>query len=134
MSFRFLARWNETRFMPEKSISINRTLVGIIAAVCLGAAGMIALVDSHENVWCAAFIRVGLVTGAFWLALPSRHREAAWAHVSPHTLLLVLLAALVFVKRPLVFLPLLAVLTIIGLLLRPRGGRRPRPPREKQRR
>jgi hypothetical protein len=120
--------------MPEKSIAINRTLAGIIAAVCLAAGGVIAVVDSYENVWCAAFVRVGLVTGALWLALPSRHREAAWTNVSPYTLLLVLLAALIFVKRPLVFLPLLVVLTIIGFMLRPRGGKRPRPPGEKRRR
>lgn len=115
--------------MPQRSISVNRTLVGIIAVVCLGVGLAMLVVDSTENMWAAALIRVGLVTGAFWIALPSRDREAAWANLSPHTLLAVLLGALVFVSRPRVFLVLFIPLAIIGFFLRPRG--RIRTPRER---
>ena len=116
--------------MPEKSVTVNRTLVGVIAVVCLCAGVVIMLVDSYQNMWCAAFVRVGLVMGALWIALPSRGREAAWANVSPYTLLAVLFGALVFVRRPLFFLPLLVAFTMIGLFVRPRGGPRTRSRRE----
>jgi len=117
--------------MSERSISVNRTFVGVTAAICLCAGLAILVVDSPENMWAAALIRVGLVTGALWIALPTRHREAAWANVSPHLLLAVLLGALVFVSRPRIFLTLLIPLTIIGFFLRPRGRPRSRSARDR---
>ena len=63
---------------------LNRLVVGLIAAGCLLAGAIVALVDSIENVWCAGFIRVGLVMGAFYLALPGQGRDAAWSNVSPY--------------------------------------------------
>lgn len=117
--------------MPEQSVSVNRTLVGVIAVACLCAGLAIGLVDSFANLWCAAFVRVGLVTGALWIALPSRGRDAAWANISPLTLAAVVLGALVFARRPRVFFPLLVVFAILGLFLRPRGRPRSRLPRER---
>ncbi len=118
--------------MPEKSVTVNRTLVGVIAVACLCAGLAIGVVDSLANLWCGAFVRVGLVTGALWIALPSRGRDAAWANISPLTLVVVILGALVVARRPKVFFPLLVVFGILGLFLRPRGRqrRRAQPPRE----
>jgi hypothetical protein len=112
--------------MPDQTVPVNRTLVGVIAAACLGIGLVIMLVDSPENMWCAAFIRIGLLCGAFWLALPAKGREAAWANLSPRVLLGVLLAGLVIVSRPRLFLILVIPLAVLGLLLRPRGHARPR--------
>ncbi|MBX3436044.1 MAG: hypothetical protein KF861_01030 [Planctomycetaceae bacterium] len=112
--------------MSEQSVPVNRTLLGMISAACLVAGLVIMVVDSYANMWSAAFLRVGLVTGAFWIALPSRGREAAWTNVSPQTLLIVLLAGLLFVSRPRIFLILLIPLCIIGFLLRPRNRHRMR--------
>lgn len=112
--------------MPERSVSVNRTLVGVIALACLGVGSAILIVDSYENMWAAAFIRVGLVTGAFWIALPGQGREAAWANMSPYLILAMLLGALVFVSRPRVFVALLIPLAVIGFFLRPRTRRRDR--------
>ncbi|MGD9855762.1 MAG: hypothetical protein AB7U20_12525 [Planctomycetaceae bacterium] len=116
--------------MSDRSVPVNRTLVGVIAAACLCAGLVIMVVESPSNMWCAAFLRVGLVCGAFWLALPGRGREAAWANVSPQLILGVLLAALVFVSRPRIFVILLIPLAVIGFFLRPRGRARPRARRE----
>ena len=112
--------------MAEQQISVNRTLVGMIAAACLVAGLLIGFVDEFANLWCAAFVRVGLVMAALWVALPSGDREAAWANISPLTLVGILLFALVFVRRPLVFLPILIGVALIGFFLRPRRppGRR----------
>jgi hypothetical protein len=111
--------------MTARQVPVNRTLVGLIALGCLGAALMIGLVDTWQNMWCAAFVRVGLLMGAFWLALPSRNREAAWANLSPYTILAALVAVVV-VARWRSALPIVIVVGILALLLRPRERRRPR--------
>jgi len=118
--------------MAEQQIPVNRTLVGVIAAACLIAGVVIGFVDDIENLWCGAFVRVGLLTGALWVALPTRDREAAWANVSPFTLIAILLVALVFARRPLVFLPILVAVVMIGLFLRPRRSSRSRPPHDRE--
>ena len=101
------------------------TLVGLIALSCLVAAATIGVVDTWENLWCAAFVQVGLLMGAFWLALPSRHREAAWANVSPYTIVAALIAVFV-VARWRSALPVVIGVGLLALVLRPRQRRRPR--------
>ncbi len=117
--------------MAEQQISVNRTLVGVIAGACLVTGVAIGFVDDFANLWCAAFVRVGLVMAALWVALPTRERDAAWANVSPITLIAILVFALVFVRRPLVFLPILVAVAAIGFFVRPRRSSRPRPPRSR---
>ena len=104
--------------MTDQRVQVNRSLVGLIAAACLGAAITIAVVDTYENMWCAAFVRVGVLMSAFWLALPTRHREAAWANLSPYTVIGALMAILV-VARWKSALPVVIGLGVIALVLRP---------------
>lgn len=116
--------------MTAQKIEINRTLVGVLAASCLGAAITIFVGYSHNEsliVWQAAFTRVGLVLTALWLALPTRGRPAAWSNVSPSTLFGLLLALLACARYPKVMIPVLIVVAIIGFFLkpRPRGRRSP---------
>jgi hypothetical protein len=111
--------------MTDQRVPVNRSLVGLIALACLGAAATIGILDTWQNMWCAAFVRVGLLMGAFWLALPSRHREAAWANVSPYTILAALVAVFV-VARWRSALPIVVVIAVLALVLRPRQRRRPR--------
>jgi hypothetical protein len=73
----------------------------------------------------AAFFRVGLLMGALWLALPGKNREAAWAHVTPNTLLGLFLALLGIAWRPRVAIPFLIVLGLLAIFIRPRGKYRP---------
>lgn len=115
--------------MTEEKIEINRTLVGVLSLVCLGLAGVIFWQfggDDSWTMWQAGFTRVGLVLAGLWIALPSKGREAAWAHVSGYTLAGIVVALLLLMRLQLrVVLPLFIVLSIIGLLLRPRPKRRP---------
>lgn len=110
--------------MSDQRVPVNRHLVGMIALGCLGAALAIGIVDTWENMWCAAFVRVGVLMGAFWLALPSKHREAAWANLSPYTVVAALVAVFV-VARWKSALPIVIVIAVISLMLRPRGRGRP---------
>ena len=115
--------------MSDEKITINRTMVGLLALVCLGTSLTIWLVSPTEQFWLAAFMRVGLLMLAFWLALPTRSREAAWANVSPKILIGMALAIVVVVIRPnavKVAVPILIVLAIVSFVLRPPDKQRPK--------
>jgi hypothetical protein len=121
----------------ERRTAVSRPLVGIIALALLGTWAVIGLlqltgtVDSEDarlRMWWAAFGRVGLVMLAFWLALPSPGRPAAWAKLSKPMLIALILAVVLVTISPAarrLAIPLLAVLAIASLLLRPRAKRRP---------
>ena len=114
--------------MSGEKITINRALVGVLALVCLGVALAIWIgVPDGLNtwMWVGAFTRVGVVMSAFWLALPSRHREAAWADVSPMTFAGILVALIAAASRPRVVIPILAVVAVLWFVLRPRPKQRP---------
>lgn len=74
--------------------------------------------DEAWEMWYAGFLRVGLLMGAFWQALPARGRDAAWAEVSPVALIGGLIVLFVAVRRPKVFIPLLVVVGAILFVLR----------------
>jgi hypothetical protein len=109
--------------MSGQKIAINRTLVGLSALVCLGiAATLLVLYPGSEewSYWQGAFVRVGALMTAFWIALPSRKRDAAWANVSVGTLIGVILAIFGIAYRPRYAVPLIIVVVAIGFVLRPR--------------
>lgn len=123
---------------PQQSkpatVPVNRALVGLIAAVCLLISAGLYLVyggDEDWEMWRGGFMRVGLLMGAFWQALPARGRDAAWAEVSPLTLIGALAALFVVVRRPKVFVPLLVI--VGGILLALRFLRRGDPERPDRR-
>ncbi|WP_166819678.1 hypothetical protein [Thalassoroseus pseudoceratinae] len=109
---------------------MNRTLVGLLALACLLAAGYLFFFSEAEQssrtmMWSGAFVRVGLLTGAFWLALPTKTRDAAWAGVSPWQFVGGLLAIAAVAIRPRVAIPFLLALAVVGFFLRPRPKQRP---------
>ena len=114
--------------MTQQKVPVNRTLAGFLTIVCLAVGfGMWWFMPEHELV-AAAFIRVGLLLGAFWLALPSKNREAAWANVSPLVLFGGLGAAIACAARPrmlLYVLPIAIALFVVGYVLKPPAKRRP---------
>ena len=117
--------------MAQQTININRPLVGICALLCYAAAAVLFLSgrgSEEGQVWLAGAVRIGLLLSAFWLAMPSGTREAAWANVSPWAL--VGIAALVFLvaTRPrviFVLMPILIAIAAIGRFLRPKTKKRP---------
>ena len=114
--------------MAQQKVPVNRTLTGFLTIACL-VVGFGALFYMPERrAVAAAFIRVGVLLGAFWLALPTKTREAAWANVSPLALIGCLGAALAFAARPkllLVALPIAFAMFVIGYVLKPPDKRRP---------
>lgn len=64
-------------------VTINRSLVGQIAVCCLLGSILMMFFPAESNLlmWRGALFRVGVVMAAFWMALPTKGREAAWARV-----------------------------------------------------
>lgn len=115
--------------MVDRNVTLNRTLAGVLALAC-GAAGIVlCALRGIEDQFAAGFIRVGIVLGALWCAMPSRSREAAWARVSPWAVVGAVLAAVLLVRHLRALLPIVIALSIAGYVLRPRKRREQRPSR-----
>ncbi|MFH1299653.1 MAG: hypothetical protein ABIK07_01235 [Planctomycetota bacterium] len=115
--------------MSGEKIPINRTLVGLISVACLITAGCLHLFVTVEQfaqkvAATGAFMRVGLLMFAFWLALPTRKRDAAWANVSPWVFVGLIGAVVGVAIRPKIAIPMIVVLAVIGFFLRPRDRKR----------
>ncbi|NQV28444.1 MAG: hypothetical protein HQ518_29170 [Rhodopirellula sp.] len=109
-------------------IEVNRPLVAVIAFSCFVVAAVLWQMPDANDMWVAGFMRAGLMTGAIWLALPTKKRAAAWANVSPWTLFGVVGGVIAAAARPKVLLamiPILISLAIVGKLLKGRSPDRP---------
>ena len=104
--------------ITETELRRKRALVGALAICCTVVAATLLLLG-RSDAFASALLRVGLLLAAFWLALPTRGRPAAWARVSPWTVGLLVLAA-VFLQRFRFFLPVLIAGALIGWVVRPR--------------
>ncbi|MEO2032886.1 MAG: hypothetical protein ABGZ35_12440 [Planctomycetaceae bacterium] len=109
--------------ISENELRRKRALVGLLAIACTIAGGLLLITARHAGT-ASAFVRVGLLLGAFWLALPTRDRPAAWARVSPWTVGLVVVAGIVLPRaKPMI--PFLVAGLLIGWLVRPRKRKGP---------
>lgn len=119
--------------MNQQGVTVNRSLVGLIAIVLICAAGVLAvLAGDGQELWSGACLKVGVVMAAFWLALPSFSRNGDLGQASWTALLVALGAALIVArtKVPLkIVLPALGVMVVIVRVLRPRNPAPHRPPR-----
>lgn len=114
--------------MAQQKVPVNRTLAGFLTIVCLVVGFGLLLYMPDRTAIASGFIRVGLLLGAFWLALPTKNREAAWANVSPVVLIGSLGAAIACAARPALLryaLPIVIALFVVGYVLKPREKRRP---------
>ena len=108
----------------DQKTVISRTRVGVLAIVCLAsAAGTFFFARTNEAL-LSAFLRVGLVLAALWLALPPQGQSIAWEKITPFIVGAVVLV--VVTKKAFVFvLPVAIVVAIAFALLRPKPKRRP---------
>jgi hypothetical protein len=108
--------------ISENELRQKRTMVGLLAIGSTIAACVLLVIGGSQG-FASALLRVGLLLGAFWLALPTKDRPAAWARVSPWSLGVIIGVALVL-PRLRFFLPVLVVGVLIGWIVRPRRGKR----------
>jgi hypothetical protein len=108
---------------PARPPLINRSLVGILAVACVVGGVSAVLLDSFENPWGGALIRVGTVLSVLWFALPTPTRRAAWAGVSPWVTVTFVAIGILAARKPLFFFPIAGIVMLIVLMSRPRGRR-----------
>jgi hypothetical protein len=110
----------------SKPEPINKPLVGIIGLVCLIASAVCWAYFPEQTSAQSAFLRIGIVMSALFLALPKAGEHVRWERLAPIIVGSVVLIALT--KRMiLVILPLLLVIGIALTIFRPKP--KPRPPR-----
>lgn len=92
-----------------------RAKIGLIAVVLLAIALWMTFRSgtAGTETWAGAFVRVGLVMAAIWLALPQLRHAPPW-------LLLVIGAVLVVLARWPRYLLLAILLGVVAAFLRPR--------------
>jgi hypothetical protein len=118
--------------MEDSNAAARRLLVGVIAVGLLTAAALLWILPGTSTpgptaMWRGTCGRVGTVLAAFWLAMPTRTRPAAWANLNPRSVAAVGICLLA-IRFPLRFLvPAAAALLFLGVFLRPKD--RLRPPR-----
>ena len=115
--------------MNDSPMAVRKLLVGIIALVCLAtAAGLwIFTDDAVKNPVTSVTMRLGIMLGALWLALPRQGQHLAWEKGLP--IVVAVIVVLAFVRgswRVLIYaIPAAIVVGIAAAFLRPRSKRRP---------
>ncbi|MCA9035351.1 MAG: hypothetical protein KDA91_09480 [Planctomycetaceae bacterium] len=93
----------------------KRRYVGWIATGCLTAAAVAFLNGDFQSAWASSCLRIGIVLGAMWAALPTRTRPAAWEHLSGWKLLAIIVCV-AYAKSLRFALPVLLVAVPILLV------------------
>lgn len=107
--------------LPEKPS--QKPLVGIIAGLCLAVSLATWFFAPERDAMMAAFLRVGLVMSALWLAMPSKGESIAWAKATP--IIGIVIAVVALSRNAAKFvLPALLVAGVAIAILRPRPKRR----------
>ena len=109
------------------SLTVNRALVGGIAIVMLGGAGILWFAAGSQNIWTGACLKVGLVMAAFWLALPAFPKHGNWGQVSWSAVVGFMALALVLTGKRVdlrIVIPMLVGVVITVLVLRPKSKTR----------
>jgi hypothetical protein len=118
--------------MNDSPMAIRKMIVGLIALGCLvTAAGLWLFTDDPgKNPVTSVTMRLGIMLGALWLALPKRGAHLAWEKCLPAVVAVIVVLA--FVRgswRVLLYaVPAAIVIGIAAVFLRPKTKRRP-PPR-----
>lgn len=106
--------------MSDQDLVRKRTPVGVLAIAFLVGAAVLILFPEHEGTQ-AAFLRVGLLLGAFWLAMPTKSRPAAWKPLQSKWTVPILIGCGLLLPRLKFMMPVLAVLGVIAWFARPRS-------------
>ena len=113
---------------PEElsDYAIKRILVGVCALISLAAAGGVWFftADPESSGLLSALVRVGIVLGALWLALPAQAGRFPWERALPLVIGVGLVLALAR-RASVVLVPIVIVIAVAALILRPKPKRRP---------
>jgi hypothetical protein len=116
--------------MRDENQGPSRPLVGFVSLGFLAGAVFMWWWDPAGQWAEGAFgtmIRVGVLIGCLWLALPGRFGSRAGTKISPSLFVIVIAAVAVVCWRPrlvLMVIPLLGVISFVAVVLKPRSTQR----------
>ena len=104
----------------------RKLILGVLAIACLVTAVVVYVCYPEQESILSAAIRIGVVLGALWFALPPPGQRVRWGRMAP---VLAVAVVLIVVTRTkiLVVIPGLVVAGILLALLRPRDKNRNQP-------
>ncbi|HIK93587.1 MAG TPA: hypothetical protein EYG03_16685 [Planctomycetes bacterium] len=105
--------------VDEDALRGRRIYVGLLAMASLIGGVALLFYPGHELVQ-GALIRVGIVLGAFWLALPTKTRPSAWKGMMSGWAVPGLVITALAIPRLKFMFPVLAVIIGIAYFARPR--------------
>jgi hypothetical protein len=117
--------------MEKSQSTISRPLVGVLAIGLFTASLVLmlwpgAIPGPMGATMGAATAKVSILMAALWLALPSGNRPAAWANLRLASAAPLVLVALALFRIPMrILIPLVGIIFLTGVVLRPRPVRRP---------
>jgi hypothetical protein len=114
--------------MNDSPMAVRKLLVGLMAIGCLITAVVTVSVSGWTNPIVSVAIRMGLMLGALWLALPNHGDNIVWQKALP--VVLAIFAVLAFAKKGggrvmLYAVPAAIVVGIALVFIRPRPKRPP---------
>ena len=112
----------------KNDLTPNRWAVGLITIGCFTAATVMWLgghtTDNRNQLAFAGLIRVGIFMATVWWALPGGGRLAAWAGMSPWTM--VFIAVGVFLTPRLKYSgPIVIAMLVLGAFIKPKSKKKP---------
>lgn len=106
--------------VTDEELRQKRVYVAFFSAVCLIGAVVVALMSPESEGLQGALLRVSILLFAFWLAMPTKERKAAWKIFSSNWLLIGSVIITAAIPRLRAMFPVLAVFIGIAMFARPR--------------
>lgn len=105
---------------PRRRLRINRNLVGALSLTCAAIGIFLLARNGYYDRTGASFANIGALLWATWLVLPKDGILPAWMTPNPWKLAGILLLIYLFIRRPMVMLPILGSLIAIAMFMRPK--------------
>ena len=99
----------------------------MIAVALFGFAGISWIFTGGQDLWTGTCLKVGLIMGALWLALPVISRNGNWGETTWRTVIGMMVVVLVLIKSRVDFRIIVAMFVgviVATTFLRPRSGTR----------
>lgn len=101
----------------------KRFFVGLISIACIAFGVALYFYPGNEGLQ-GALLRVGMLLAAFWLAMPTKTRPAAWKALQSNWALPGAIIAAILMPKFKGMFPVFAVLAGIAYFARPKAGRK----------
>lgn len=101
-------------------LSSRRWRVAVLAVCCLGGSAILLAFPGHDALR-GALLRVGMLLSAFWLAMPTKNRPAAWKIVNSNWVLVLGVILSIALPRARAAFPILAAIFAIAWFAKPKA-------------